>query len=309
MIAIPFALEQLPVSDADDAVRRIMADRPGTMPVLLGDADVFSAEWAESVDLFEDPAGILAEAEGIDIDRWFEARAPRLAEAEARMERPLKWFNRFWRVLVLPFDALLVPARLLTWAGTGRRPLFLSRSPFDIGPLDADAPAARPSTVETLKTQLAELETSGEGTEEELREIREVIEAIEREGTGHRLFPDPVDYVTPRHGETLAAGLFETSEPWQAAAWLQHGTYALSVPKPVLVAQCRWLWEKHGARIITASTDHIGFEVARPPATPEEAREVLIRFLGLCADEVNSENSGTDGTSLVGATRWWVWWD
>ena len=308
MLALPFALEQVPALDAVEAVNRISADKPGTFPVLLGDADIFSAEWAEFVDTFEDPAEILDEAETIDVDAWFSVRTPTLAESEARAESSLKRFDLLWRVLVLPFDALLHPARLVGWGLTGRRPFFLTRSPFDIGPL-AEPDGIRRSTVETLKSQLADLEASGEGTEEDLQEIREVISAIETEGTDHRIFPDPIDYVTPRHGDRLAAGLIEAGQPWKSAAWLQHGTYALSAPKPVLVAHCRWLWEKYGARIITASTDHIGFEVAHPIATQAEAREVLARFIALCADEVNAEHRGTDGSSLVGATRWWVWWD
>ena len=309
MLAIPFPLERVPVDTAADAVHRIRDERPGVAPVLLGDADVFSAEWAESVDTFDDPEAILAEAETIDVDKWFAARVPRLAEAEAEMERSLKWFNRGWRFLILPFDAVLLPARLIRWALTRKRPEFVSRSPFDIGPLDEDAAPETVSTVDALREQLAELEASGEGTNEELQEIREVIEAIEIEGTGHRIFPDPVDYVTPRHSETVAAGLIDTDEPWKCAAWLQHGTYAMSAPKPVLVAHSRWLWEEYGARIITASTDHIGFEVERPLETAEEAREILGRFFALCASEVNAENAATDGASLVGATRWWVWWD
>jgi hypothetical protein len=308
MISLPFSLEQLPVSSADESLYSIMQDRPELVPVLLGDADVFSVEWAECVDEFEDPDAILAEAGTIDVDEWFDARRPELAHAEAEMEGSLKRFNAIWRVLILPYDALVLPVRLLRWAVTGTRPALLSSTPFDIGPLGDDAPQPA-STVETLKAQLAELEFSGEGSDEELREIRDVIGAIETEGTGHRIYPDPIDYLTPRHGDTLAAGLIATDAPWKSAAWLQHGTYAISVPKPVLVAHCRWLWEKYGARIITASTDHLGFEVARPPETEEEAREILSRFFVLCADEVNAENRGTDGSSLVGVSRWWVWWD
>ena len=57
-----------------------------------------------------------------------------------------------------------------------------------------------------------------------------------------------------------------------------------------------------------ANFQMLGFEVARPPETEEEAREILSRFFVLCADEVNAENRGTDGSSLVGVSRWWVWW-
>ena len=49
--------------------------------------------------------------------------------------------------------------------------------------------------------------------------------------------------------------------------------------------------------------------MTQPPRTTEEAREILARFFTLCADEVNAEHRGTDGTSLIGVTRWWVWWD
>lgn len=309
MLAIPFPLENVPAEIAADAIVRLRTEHPGTAPVLLGDADVFSTEWAESVDQFEDPAQIIAESDAIDTEAWFAARAPRLAKAEARMEKPLRLFNRSWRVLALPFDVAMLPARLVKWALTRNRPIFLSRSPFDIGPLAEEAQELSLGTVEMLKAQLADLESSGEGSEDDLNEIREVIAAIEAEGPDFRVFPDPVDYITPRHGGTVAAGLIASDEPWQIAAWLQHGTYALCAPKPVLVAHCHWLWDTYGARIITASTDHIGFEVTRPIETEDEAREVLARFFAIGADEVNAEQRGTDATSLIGASRWWVWWD
>lgn len=299
MLAIPFPIETVPTAAAADAVERLRFERPGTEAVLLGDADVFSVEWAETVDTFEDPAVILSEAAGIDADAWFAARKPVVGRARGRNDTGSRLG---WRALTLPFDAAMVPARLIRWAATGKRPCFLSDRAFP----EHEKPV---STLEAFKAQLAELEASGEGDEEDLREMREVIAAIESEGSSQILFPDPVDYVTPRHGDTLAAGLITSEKPWETAAWLQHGTYALLAPKPVLVAHCRWLWETHGARIITASTDHIGFEVEHPIGTDAEAQEVLARFFTLCADEVNAENRRTDGSSLVGARRWWVWWD
>ena len=122
-----------PRADTANAVDRIRNENPRVKPVLLGDPDVFSAEWAETVDSFEDPQAIIDEAQSIDVDAWFAARMPRLAETEAQMERSLKWFNRGWRLLILPFDVVLLPARLLKWAVTRKRPEFISRSPFDIG--------------------------------------------------------------------------------------------------------------------------------------------------------------------------------
>lgn len=306
MLALPFALRNVPAASASDAIHDLVREDPQHMPVLLGDADIFSTEWAESVDTFEDPEKILAEAETIDADAWFGAHTKAIRSASDQPQKDGAFVSGAWRVAALPFDALLVPARLIRWGTTGTRPAFLSASPFR--PPEAD-PVEAISTVDALRAQLAVLEASGEGTEDDLTEIREVIEAIEAEGTSPQIFPDPVDYVTPRHSETLAAGLIETDAPWKAAAWLQHGTYALLAPKPVMVAHCRWLWEEYGARIITASTDHIGFDVAHPVETEDEAREVLARFFALCADEVNAEHRGTDGSSLVGATRWWVWWD
>ncbi|NND20692.1 MAG: DUF4253 domain-containing protein [Silicimonas sp.] len=306
MLALPFALRNVPVASATDAIRDLVREDPGHMPVLLGDADVFSAEWAESVDLFEDPEAILAEAATIDADQWFAARTPRIGPLTEPSDARQKLMNVAWRVGALPFDALLVPARLIRWSLERQRPAFLSKSPFSLA--DAE-PVESISPIDSLRAQLAELALSGDGTDEELDEIRDVIEAIEADGTGPQMFPDPIDYVIPRHSQTVAAGLIETDAPWKSAAWLQHGTYALLAPKPVMVAHCRWLWEEFGARIITASTDHIGFDVAHPIETEDEAREVLARFFALCADEINAEHRGTDGTSLIGATRWWVWWD
>ena len=107
----------------------------------------------------------------------------------------------------------------------------------------------------------------------------------------------------------MAAGLVATSEPWESAAWLQHGAYAICAPKAVFVAHCRWLWIENGARLITASTDHIGFQMERPISTLIEAAEVMRRFQLLGAIEINGDLVGSDGKSLVGAKRLWVWWD
>lgn len=302
MLDIPFPLENLPAEDAERALAQL-AKQPNIVPVLLGDADIFSAEWAETVDMFEPPEQVLKEALAIDTEAWFADKAVRDEAAEAAMGKQVKAFNMAYRIVVLPVDILLFPVRLVRWPLTGRRPVFLSRSAFD-----PETPVmAEDAMIEMLKTQLAELEAAGEGTEEELEDIRQIIADMETEGTA--LFPDPVDYVTPRRGDTVAAGMVAAHEPWEVAAWLQHGTYALCAPKPVLVALCKWLWETHGGRIITASTDSIGFQMDRPIETPEEGEEVLRRFSLLGASEVNADHRGSGGSSLIGAPRLWVWWD
>ena len=158
-----------------------------------------------------------------------------------------------------------------------------------------------------LKSELAILEEAGEGTPEELDEIREIINEIEANEAC--FFPDPVAYVTPRHGTKMAAGMVKADAPWEVAAWLQHGTYALCAPKPVFVAHCKWLWDAYGARIITASTDHVGFQMDRPIDTLDKAAEVLRRFRALGATEVNADRQDTSGSSLHRADRLWVWWN
>ena len=278
MLDIPFALETIPANDADNALARLMRDQTDTVPVLLGDADIFSAEWAETVDRFEPPEEVLAQALALDTETWFANHivSPQLAEARKGL------LGRLYQAVASPF---------------GTRSLAIS----------TDTAAAAAYVIAALHSQLADLEASGQGTEEEFADIRQIIDAAEREGTS--IFPDPVAYVTPRHGDRLAAGLVKVSEPWEAAAWLQHGTYALCAPKPVLVALCKWLWEQHGGRIITASTDHIGFQMDRPIASLEEAEVVLRRFSALGAVEINADHRGSSGVSLVDAARLWVWWD
>lgn len=305
MLEIPFPLRTFPSDGAVLALEALRRERPGVVPVLLGDADIFSAEWAEVVDEFQDPEGILAEARRLDIDAWFSGRSTGVSEAEARMDRSVKGFNLVYRVVTFPLDAALFPIRLGVWAATRRRPRFLSRSPFDAGTGETDVGA---TGLESLKAQLAELEAAGAGSEADLAEIREVIAAMEAEGAAP-IFPDPVDYVTPRSGGEVAAGLIIGAEPWEGTAWLQHGTYAMCAPKPVFVAHCRWMWQRFGAAPITASTDHVGFELSRPIGSAEEAQEVLRRFTLLGATEINADHAGSGGDSLVGAPRLWVWWD
>lgn len=263
MLTLPFPLEPLPVDQAEAGLAQLRR-RTNTQPVLLGDADIFSAEWAETVDAFEPPETVLAEARGIDADTWFAEHG--LPDAPVPKDGPLS----------RPFRAI---SRVL------------SRSP--------DVPTA----YDMLKADLAELEAAGG----DWGDAREALDALEAEGLP--VFPDPVAYVTPRRGGSVAAGLVSAGEPWEAVAWLQHGTYALCAPRAILAAHCRWMWEHYGARIITASTDHIGFELDRPIAYSQAARDVLNRFLALGASEVNGDRRGDDGRSLLGTPRLWVWWD
>jgi|GEM_PF-4485742 len=305
MLEIPFPLETVPSTSVETALETLRRDTPGVTPILLGDADVFSTEWAESVDAFDPPEDILAEARALDVDAWFENRKTTFAESDAQMNRSFRSFNQLYRLVAFPIDLALLPIRLVRWPLTGQKPAFLSRSPFDFGPDYAEDIA---HGIEALKSQLAELEASGESTEEELSDIRTIIAELEADGNT-MIFPDPVDYVTPRHGAEIAAGLVTADQPWESAAWLQHGTYALCAPKPVFVAQCRWMWEKFGARPITASTDHIGFELNQPIETDADAKDVLRRFALLGATEINADHFGSSGASLIDAPRLWVWWD
>lgn len=299
MLDIPFHLENIPAASADKVLEQLLHQRIDAVPVLLGDADVFSAEWAEIVDLFEPPEAVLEEALKIEIDTWFDHQTG----IEAQALRQVHTFNRFYRAAALPFDLILLPIRLAGWPLTGRRPTFFSRSPFDAKTEGRD----EDDWIRMLRTQLAELEASGDASQDELDEISRTIDEIAADGVN--VFPDPVAYVTPRHGETLAAALVMVDASWKAAAWLQHGTYALCVPKPVFVAHCKWLEERHGGRIITASTDAVGFQMDRPIEALGDAAEVLRRFSALGATEVNADHHGGDGKSLVGAKRLWVWWD
>ena len=252
---------------------------------------MFSTEWAEYVDVFENPATILAEARKLDTDRWFRNRT---RQRETR-KVDVSASPRLVKLARLPMDIARLPVRMVSW---------LHRARPD------ESEQARPENrlVHSLKAQLAELEAAGEGTEDELREIRDVIDAIEADGA-ENLFPDPVDYVTPRRGGALAAGLVDATEPWESAAWLQHGAYAICAPKAVVVAHCRWLWDQHGARLITASTDHLGFQMKRPITSPIDAIEIIRRFELLGATEINGDRIGSEGKSILNADRLWVWWD
>lgn len=299
MLDLPFKLETFPAAHADANLKRLVAEQEDSVPILLGDADIFSAEWAEGVDAFVPPSEVLAEAVVLDTDAWFAEHG--IATSKPKLEGPVsQGISLFHRLFLLPFDAVLFPFRLMYWAGSRRRPLFLTPGLYQ------NAPAQDP--ISLLRAQLKELECNGQGSAEEIAEFRDAINAL-AEDEDALIFPDPVAYVTPRQGEHVAAGMVEAKEPWQAAAWLQHGTYANCAPRAVLVAHCKWLWLRHGARIITASTDHIGFELERPIISPWEARNVLRRFVALGANEVNADLFDGDGKSLLGAERLWVWWD
>lgn len=294
MLDIPFPVETVPVDQAESALQTLIDTKAGVSPVLLGDRDVFSTEWAEYVDVFESPAAILADARALDANRWFANR--RIRRSARIVDLGTSYRTQSWltRLVQLPSTALKLPLRMVKG--------LVRASEADKSSAPEDA------LVETLRAQLAELEVAGEATDAELAEIREVIDEI-RNGVADGLFPDPIDYVTPRRGGEMAAGMVATSEPWESAAWLQHGAYAICAPKAVFVAHCRWLWMQNGARLITASTDHVGFQMEHPIASSIEAAEVMRRFELLGAIEINGDLVGSDGKSLVGAKRLWVWWD
>lgn len=294
MLDIPFPVETVPAHQAESALQAIINADTGVSPVLLGDRDVFSTEWAEYVDVFENPAAILAEARALDANQWFANRRTRRSTRTVDLGASYRAQALLTRLVQLPSVALNLPLRMvkgLVRASDSEK----SEAPED-------------QLVITLRAQLSDLEAAGEGTEAELAEIREVIAEI-KEGVADGLFPDPIDYVTPRRGGEMAAGMVAASEPWESAAWLQHGAYAICAPKAVFVAHCRWLWIENGARLITASTDHIGFQMERPISSLIEAAEVMRRFELLGAIEINGDLIGSDGKSLVGAKRLWVWWE
>lgn len=299
MLDIPFQLEALPAKHADAALKRLTREKRDSIPILLGDADIFSAEWAESVDAFQPPSEVLQAAIMVDVDAWFAEHgiSTSLPIPAPQDQKVVPVLERF---CLLPFDAMMFPFRLMYWAAARRRPHFFTPG------LVQYAPAEDP--ISLLRAQLAELEGRGVETKENIARFRATISALAI-ADETAIFPDPVAYVTPRRGTHVAAGLVQAAEPWQAAAWLQHGAYAQAARHPVLVAHCKWLWLRHGARIITASTDHMGFEMDRPIASPWAARDVLARFAALGATEVNAEQSDGDGKSLIGAKRLWVWWD
>ena len=290
MLDIPFPLETVPADQAETALQDLIDDYSGVTPVLLGDRDVFSTEWAEYVDVFENPAAIVAEARALDADRWFANRRKKRDTKTVEFGLPQKMRAGIAQLAKLP---------------SGLASLVAHKRDVPVAP---DTVRGSETLVDTLKAQLAELEAAGEGTAAELAEFREVISGIEADGA-EDVFPDPVDYVTPRRGNAMAAGLVHADEPWESAAWLQHGTYAFCAPKAVFVAHCRWLWTTHGARLITASTDHIGFQMERPIASLFDAGEVMRRFELLGATEINGDRITSHGVSLVNAPRLWVWWD
>lgn len=303
MYDLPFALEKVNAAKADSELARLRAERPDVIPVLLGDEDIFSAEWAEFVDTFDDPKRILIEASTLDIDDWFAVRKSQLYVPEDRTLTGSWRFHLAYRTAMFPIDLFYLPFRLLSRLSGWPKHRLLTPSPFVKFDTTGEDEA---HGLDALKAQVAEMEESGLTSPEEVAMIRKGLAEME---SAQGVYPDPVHYVTPHTGTEVAAGLLRGGAPWECAAWLQHGVYAIVASKPVLVAHCRWLWEQHGARIITASTDHIGFEVDRALTHSDEAKEVLERFLLLGATEVNADYRGTNGSSLIGAERWWVWWD
>lgn len=280
MLDFPFEIQTFPSSTADAALRRLRRERATSVPILLGDIDVFSAEWAERVDHFKSPDEVLREAGQRKLTFW-----PQPKHTDRR--RGAVW--QFALIIVTAIvELVLLPIRLIEWIAGLKSVSSCDRT-------------------RRLWSQLKTIEASGIEQEQNLAAFRQTLLELKDE-EALCVFPDPVAYVTPRQGHPVAAALVEAVEPWQAAAWLQHGEYAKGEKHSEFVDLCRWLWEQHGARIITASPDHVGFELGEPIPSGSQAKAVLRRFAALGAVEVNGDLPNGTGASLVAEQRIWATW-
>ncbi|MBX6768333.1 MAG: DUF4253 domain-containing protein [Actinomadura rubrobrunea] len=69
--------------------------------------------------------------------------------------------------------------------------------------------------------------------------------------------------------------------------------------------------ERFGVRVVAVGFDILQLSVAAPPKTIEHARRVAVEHLIFCPDNIWQEIGDFEEYTrrLVGAERWWFWWD
>ncbi len=119
------------------------------------------------------------------------------------------------------------------------------------------------------------------------------------------------DIVSGEAKPRVHLGLIPVAQSWQVPAFLKIGDWNECPEAAVHVAFFKYWYEQYGAVVSAISSDTIEFSVARPPATPEQARILAHQQYMYCADIVDQgvETEENLAQTLLDADNWFFWWD
>lgn len=119
------------------------------------------------------------------------------------------------------------------------------------------------------------------------------------------------DILTGEHYDEVFIALIPAAEPWMVPCYLGIGAWN-ECPSPEEHAAMFKSWgERFGATVACITNDVIEMQVARPPATREEAMQLAKEHFVYCADIVHqgTETLEVLAASLLNARVWYFWWD
>jgi len=102
-----------------------------------------------------------------------------------------------------------------------------------------------------------------------------------------------------------------TPRGWEAPAFLNFGGWN-ACPQPAEHCAVLAYWKgRYGAEVASMTRDVIELEVARPPASRDEAMALALEQFDYCEDIVD-QGVGTISNlaaDLLAGSPWYFWWD
>lgn len=120
------------------------------------------------------------------------------------------------------------------------------------------------------------------------------------------------EFHTPGNRKSqLYLGLVPASQGWEVPALLRMGGWNECPMPEVHVSLMRYWHDRYGAELVAATHDVVEMQVARPPATREEALMLATEQFFYCEDIVSQGTETLErlAAALLNGTVWFFWWD
>lgn len=119
------------------------------------------------------------------------------------------------------------------------------------------------------------------------------------------------DYRTGQPVAEVLIGLIPTPRSYEVPAYLRFGGWNECPPPEIHVALARQWNERFGARLVVNTSDVMEFELERPVATIEEARELVPVLYSYCNDIIDQGVGSREALArtLHRGRFWYFWWD
>lgn len=219
--------------------------------------------------------------------------------------------------LSAPFEVIRIPGADApgTWDALRKRPQI---APVLLGDRDSagrvlETMLSNRHTFESIRDIGLRLDVD-EWIAECLREEPERFEVDEAQtGPADRIpaFTPAYDLRTRKPYPEVFFGLIPVETPWLVPAYLKVGGWNDCPDGAVQLAFFRRWFERYGAVVTTVADDVIEFNVARPPTSPEAARQLAWEQYVFCIDIVDQgvQTLGNLTAALQGSSNWYFWWD